>query len=139
MAAQPHRARLLFVLAVALSSVATAAPRPDNTTRYKAIRADIKRHLHFDFHCWCRAADPSTVVTVRAHVTDADIPVLISLLGDPAEQVVYGASGVLTKFGALPVPLLEEVARSKSGRASEAAEDALRWIRIRTPEPRPTP
>lgn len=80
--------------------------------RAAVIREEIKKHLHYDLHCFCTTVTAETVRTVRGVVSTADLDVLGELLTDREAMVRTGASQLLVSFGLAAVPILEG-ARSK--------------------------
>ncbi len=132
-----HRLIPASVLALVVGLLSgCASDGPGSTTsaaeakRYSAIRREIKRNLHFNLHCFCKAADPDTVTAVRSRVTEADIPILIRLLDDSYLQVGYGARGVLVRIGTAAVPALEAAQRSRPAPAPNPVLDTLDQIAI---------
>jgi hypothetical protein len=113
---------VLTLLAIACSDRPEPGRAGVNPARYSEIRGAIRSHLHFNLHCWCMAADPDTISSVRARVTQLDIPVLIELLADADRQVEFGARGVLVRFGPEAVPALKAAAGSRGPSSYEAAQ-----------------
>jgi hypothetical protein len=85
-------------------------PLPD---RRAELRRLIEENLHFNLHGFHRVVDERTGPGVRPHVTEDDIPILATFLGNSEVPAViqYGAAAVMVEFG--------EAARSAFTRAKE--------------------
>ncbi len=120
------RSRLVVALQVGVLVLTACGRAPDpgpSATAEARIRYVIDGNLHFSLHCWCRAADPSTVQAVRAALSEKDLPALVKLLEDPSEPVADAAVGTLVTFGSSAVPLLDAASRGPDparGRATRA-------------------
>lgn len=95
--------------------------------RYDEIAELIEDNLHWGRH-FTYAVTAETIADTRAHVTAADIPVLVRMPGDERGTVVAATSGLLATFGETARPALETAAESSDWRAALAARDALSTI-----------
>lgn len=102
--------------------------------RAGAIACEIRRNLHFSAHfTW--AVNVHTLDAVRPKVSEADIPALVSLLGDSRPAVRFAAGDLLSGFGEPGLAALREASRSSDATISLLAEDALRTLEIRRMSP----
>lgn len=94
--------------------------------RESQVRNVIKQNLHFDLHCRCEAVTNATVPGILKEISEKDIPVLISLLGDKDIGVYVGAKAVLEKFSDAAIPALTVTAKAGDpelrGRAAETID-----------------
>lgn len=95
--------------------------------RYDEIADLIDDNLHFGRHfTW--AVTGETISEMRRHVTAADIPILIRMLGDERGTNVVTAGALLAILGDAARPALERAAQSSEWRAAMEARDALSRI-----------
>lgn len=78
---------------------------PAENPRYAALRHEIKRHQHFNLHCWCSTIYV-TDVQKSIPVTAPDIPVLIGLLADRDSNARIGGRALLESIGEPALPAL---------------------------------
>lgn len=95
--------------------------------RYSEIRRSIKDNLYLSAHL-VRAVDARTVEAVRKEVTEADIPILVRMLGDEENAVGIGAQHVLEEFGDKALSALQEASHSPDYKVSGKANEAIRTI-----------
>lgn len=118
--------RLTTLLLTALTSFACcfAVPPAPSSDRKAQIRYLIKANLHLSGHLVC-AVDTRTIAAVRSETSTADIPHLVSLLGDKDHVVGIGASLALQDMGAPALPQIIAATQSTDPRVRMLARDLL--------------
>ena len=97
-----------FWILLVAGCAGTASKAPEDRRRGE-IRRLIKRNLHFNFHGFQKVVDERTGPGVRRHVTEADLPILASLLDpdvEPEHVIRLGAAATMTEFGEAARPYL---------------------------------
>ncbi len=93
---------------------------------------------------WWRNSDsPALLAQMRRHTLSssdqAKVLALIDKLGDDSFEVRQTASGALTEFGTLAIPLLRQATRSTDAERARRAETCLQDIADRGGKPLPEP
>lgn len=115
---------LAALCAVATCLAAGAAAQTSADARYREILELIDDNLHFTAHLtW--AVTGETIADLRDRVGQADIPLLIEMMGDKDARAKIAASGLLTTLGDAALPALEAAKQSPDYRISMGASDAL--------------
>ncbi len=133
----PPRDRPIEELLQRLAGAWTPATLPSDDAVARRIRRD-------SWASWWQNSDgPALLGQLRRHVLSgkdqARVQALIVKLGDDTFEVRQTASGALTEFGALAVPLLREATRSTDAERARRAETCLQEIADKGGKPLPEP
>jgi hypothetical protein len=123
----PRPAKKIFHIVFLFSAVLADGCASSSVQRTNEIRTQIQNNLFSTEHL-AFGADPRSVNAVRAMTTEADIPSLAALLGDPNPSVVRVAQYVLVSYEEKAIPHLEMIG---NGSASTVVSETIEMIRNR--------
>jgi hypothetical protein len=113
-----------LALAVFLLLLAASLAHADDAVRYGDIRRLINANRHLSGHL-VMAVDARTIKAVRSRISEADLPVLVRMMGDKDYGVASAASGLAATLGEAARPALVEAAHGRDAAIAAQARDAL--------------
>jgi putative ribosome biogenesis GTPase RsgA len=105
----------------------TVSATGSDQARYSQIERLIMKNRHLSAH-FVLAVDARTIKAVRNQVSNADIPVLVEMLGNKNYGVASAASGLLVTLGEQVRPILILAKNVKNSPAAIHAHDALKRL-----------